>query len=62
MAKELVCSTRIIDHVEILIDDGVAEDEIEIDYFFPCRTHRYTVRMKAAELLPELFGNLKEKQ
>lgn len=56
MAKELIYSTRIIDEVEILIDDDVADDEIEIDYFFPKRTHRFTVKMKGADLFPELFA------
>jgi len=56
MGKELVYSTRIIDAVEIYVDDDVVEDEIEIDYFFPKRTYRYTVKMKAVDLFPELFS------
>lgn len=58
MAKELIYSTRIIDHVEIILDDDVAEDEIELDYFFPRNSRKplYTVKMKAAELLPKLFA------
>ena len=55
MAKELVSSSRMINDLDILIDDDVAEDEVEIDYFLPRRKHRFTVKMKAKDLFPALF-------
>lgn len=56
MAQELVSSTRTITEFDILIDDDVAEDEVEIDYFMPRYKHRFTLRVKARDLFPALFN------
>ena len=55
MTQELVSSSRMINRLDILVDDDVAEDEIEIDYFLPRNRHRFTVKLKARDVLPELF-------
>jgi hypothetical protein len=60
MSKELVSITRTINDLEIYVDDEVAEDEIEVDYFLPRNKHRITVRLKTKDVLPELWARLQQ--
>jgi len=60
MSKELISHTRIVNDLEIYVDDEVADDEVEVDFFLPRHKHRVTVKLKTKDVLPELWARLQE--